>query len=354
MTAQCPDLLARLETDLLDWTTPLSALLTICMMLAGRTHATQLQTWATAELKGYPRMEDVPDYRKVAAPIMQVIELPYRGRSTQPLNVLNLPDAIREHINEIVPLNQGVEGLESLAVQHEAQNRRIELGVFAGDAYVAVWNRNPNRRFDVVALYWAVAPAQIREVLGHIRAALVEFVINLRAEVGDGGQLPSAAQAEEALRAAVPAIFNNSTVTFMTTKEGDIMPEGPRTMIKGNTTKIEGASGNISVASANVNQVNAEGIDVEKIREFAALIAQIAPTLGLAEAQQAELQSGADELQEAVSAAVPEKGRTRRALDRVMGVLRGSGPTAARMVAIGMGDELMRELGSGIVGQLPH
>lgn len=178
MTAQRPDLLARLETDLLDWTTPLSA-------------------------------------------------LPYRGRSTQPLNVLNLPDGIREHISEIVRLNQGVEGLEALAVQHEAQNRQIELGVFTGDAYVAVWNRNPNRRFDVVALYWSIAPAQIREVLGHVRAALVEFVINLRAEVGEGGQLPSAAQVEEALRTAVPAVFNNSTMTFMTTKEGDIMPEGP-------------------------------------------------------------------------------------------------------------------------------
>lgn len=36
------------------------------MILAGRTRATQLQTWATAELKGYRRIEDVPDYRKIS------------------------------------------------------------------------------------------------------------------------------------------------------------------------------------------------------------------------------------------------------------------------------------------------
>lgn len=93
---------------------------------------------------------------------------------------------------------------------------------------------------------------------------------------------------------------------------------------------------------------------MEKIRECAALIAQIAPTLGLAEAQHAELHSGANELRDAANDPAPEKGRIRRALDRVIRVLRRAGETAARGVAIGVGDELMRELGGGIMGQLPH
>jgi hypothetical protein len=67
--------------------------------------------------------------------------------------------------------------------------------------------------------------------------------------------LPSAEQADAALLAVLPsAIFNNSTVTLVTacTKNGDIMPGGSRTTIKGNKTKISDSTGNISVTSAHV------------------------------------------------------------------------------------------------------
>jgi hypothetical protein len=352
---QRSNLLTRLEDDVLDPGVQLSDLLRTCIVLAGRTQAAQLRAWATTELNGYTDRESVPEYRIVAAPIMWEVAEAFRGVSTLPVNVQELPGFVREHINEDVHLNQSIDTLEGLVRDYQGRNERVHLGIPGGDIWLDIWNENNGGNARALRMYWSLDPVVIRGVLGRVRTALAEFIAELRSEVGDSDQLPSAEQTDEALRTAVPsAVINNSNVTIMTTKEGDIMPDGDRTTIKGNTTKIEGASGNISVASANVNQVNAEGVDVEKIREFAALIAQIAPILGLAEVQQAELESGANELQAALSAPVPEKGRLRRAVDRVMGVLRGAGPTAARMVATGMGDELMRELGSGILGQLPH
>ncbi len=91
-----------------------------------------------------------------------------------------------------------------------------------------------------------------------------------------------------------PWVINDSTITIVAaaTHKGDIMPDGPRTTIKGNTTTIRDSTGNLSVASAQVAQVNGgDAIDAEKIKEFAALISQIAPTLGLAPGEQAELQA---------------------------------------------------------------
>lgn len=194
--------------------------------------------WVTAELNGYRDIRDVPAYRKISAPIMQVVDSPYLGRSTQLLNVLSLPEPIREHITETVPLNQGVDELEAMASLHEAQNRLVELGVFAGDAYAAVWNRNPRRAFNVVALYWAVSPASLRGVLGRIRTALTEFVIELLTEVGGTDQLPSAEQVDRALQATV---FNNSTVNFFMPngQMGDVVTNQPHTVIKGNKTTIK-------------------------------------------------------------------------------------------------------------------
>lgn len=167
-------------------------------------------------------------------------------------------------------------------------------------------------------------------------------------------QLPSAVQ-EAGLRAPYTSvIFNNLKVIIVNTKEGPIMLDGMRTTITGNTTKIESSTGNFAVASSDVTQIKAEGIDVEKVQEFAKLITEISPILGLTEDEQGKLQSGALELRTAANDPASSKGRVQRALDRVMKVLRGAGETAARGIAIGVGDELMRELGSGIMGQSPH
>jgi hypothetical protein len=151
-------------------------------------------------------------------------------------------------------------------------------------------------------------------------------------------------------------VFNNCTVAIVTatTGDGDIMPDGPRTTIKGNKTKIRDATGNVSVASAHVAQFNGDGIDIEKIRKFADFAAQIAPTLGLDTDQHAELQAGVDELQAATDEPGRDKGRFRNAIGRVLRALGVAGATTAQKIAIQMGDDLVRELGDGIIRDLPH
>jgi hypothetical protein len=135
------DLLVRLEQDVLDRTVPLADVLRSCLILAGQTRAAQVRDWATAELKGY-RISAVPDYRKVAAPILWAFDLPYRGLVTHVVNVHSWPERLREHLSELVPLNQPVDELEALASRCEAQNKQLELGVFGGDQLTAMWNQN--------------------------------------------------------------------------------------------------------------------------------------------------------------------------------------------------------------------
>jgi hypothetical protein len=148
-----------------------------------------------------------------------------------------------------------------------------------------------------LAMYWLIRLALVHSMSEPSGAVPAGFVIDLRAQVDDRDRLPSASQTGEAPPSMVlSAAFNNSTVIIMSTWEGDIMPDGPHTTINDNTTKIESSASNISVASTQVSQINAENIDGQKIREFADLISQIAPTLGLAKEQLIELQSDADEL----------------------------------------------------------
>lgn len=356
MLRQQPALLGQLEQDILDRTVPLADVLRRCLFFAGRTGSAQLREWATHELKGYPRRDAVPEYRVVVAPIIWDVAIPYRGVGTFPVNVQELPDFVREHINETVPLNQSVEQLEHLAAQAEGRSKPVALAVIGGDVWMELWNEKNAEGQKALRMYWAIDPAVIRGVVGQVRTALTEFVVELRSEVGETDELPSTEQTNEALRLTMPWTISGSNITIVaaTTDKGDVMPQGDRTTIKGNKTTIKDASGNVSVASAHLTQVNVDAIDVEKIREFAALLTQIAPTLGLAPDEQGELQANAAELAEAADAPVQENGRFRRALEGALRVLRIAGPTAARKLAVTMGDELIREIGSEIVRELPH
>jgi AbiTii len=350
------DHLAAIERDVLDRAAPLADILRSCLYLARRTQAGQLDEWASAELKGYT-VDSVPGYRKVAAPILRVFDVPGRGLVPQIFNPQTVPEFARKHLSGIVPLTQPIDELEGYISQYGPQNKQVELEVFGSDLLMMFWNENNPYGPRAVSMYWSISPAVIIGVVGQVRTALTELVAKLRNEVGDGADLPSAEQADEALRAALPSVtFNNSSVTVVTatTKSGDIMPDGPRTTIKGNKTEIREATGNVSVASAHVVQVNSDGVDVEKIRQFTDLVTQIAPTLGLSTDQRTEVQVGVDDLQAAATDTRQDKGRIRSALSRVLHVLGAAGTSAAQQVAVQMGDDLVRELGTEIVRELPH
>jgi hypothetical protein len=84
-----------------------------------------------------------------------------------------------------------------------------------------LWNQGNPHGYKALSMYWSIDPPAIRGVLGQVRTALTELVAELQSEVGDSGGLPSAVRTDEAVQAAVPWIITDSTVTIMTTKDGD-------------------------------------------------------------------------------------------------------------------------------------
>lgn len=339
-----PDLLTKLEHDVLDRAISLADVLRTCLMLAGWTHAVQLREWVTAELRGYPSIE-VPDYRKVRAPIMQVVQTTYDRFTSHLFDVNSVPDEIREYFTEIVPLNQGVDALEALVAESEAQQRQIQLDHYASSAYMRIRNSS-NRSYSITALYWSIPPAVVRGVLGEIRTVLTEFVAGLRFEADGNDQLPSAELTDNTLRAVVgSAIFNNSTVNLFTgnSRTGDIVNGQTH-----NKYSFGGVKGNVAAGSSNFNQLYNDSFDVTKVQDFVDLITEIAGTLELAPDQRAELEAGADELRAAVNNQAADRGRTRRALDAVMSSLKLAGATAVRNAAITLGTQIGGELDAAI------
>jgi hypothetical protein len=294
----------------------------------------------------------VPEYRIVVAPILWDVAS-YRGVQTLLLNVQDLPAEIRETINELVPLNQPIDQLEALVRQAGDQSRNVELAVFGGDLFMHLWN-SYGRGVRAVRMCWSIDPSAIHGVLGQVRTALTELVVELRIEVGESSELPSADKTDQALQNAINIIGSTVTIVHATTKEGDIMPDGGRTTIKDNKISVSDVKGNVVAGSAHVTQTNVDTVDVAKVREFAALVNQIAPTLGFGLEEQAELEAETGELEAAANDAAVERGRIRHALSAVMKVLGRAGSSAAKNLAVTMGDELTHQIGQDIIHQLPH
>ena len=62
-------LLADLQAGLRDDNGSTTSLLQKCILLGGQVGSERLRDWARQELKGYDRIDQVPKYRRVSAPL---------------------------------------------------------------------------------------------------------------------------------------------------------------------------------------------------------------------------------------------------------------------------------------------
>lgn len=202
--------------------------------------------------------------------------------------------------------------MEALAARFEASGEYLKLAPPMAAEIASYMNYQIGNPYQQIqAIYWSVHPSVIRGVLGQVRTVLTEFVAELRAAVGESEELPSPGQTNDAFQVAVSGNFQNSPITIASGPTN----HGETVNIK---NKIADARGNLVIGSSNVVQNNTNGFDARALLDFAGLVGQIAPTLGLPATEQAELQSAAAALHEAASEQMPEKGRLRRLGDAVM------------------------------------
>ena len=75
------DLLRHIERGAHDTSSDLASLLRRCISLGGVTGSESLREWATRELMGYGDDDELPDYRRAAAPLVLDAHVP-GGRIT--------------------------------------------------------------------------------------------------------------------------------------------------------------------------------------------------------------------------------------------------------------------------------
>lgn len=212
--------MGQIERDLLG-EKPLDTLLRKLVLLGGSAGSPELRAWASMELRGYSKDDELPSYRTINAPLQIDGALPGGIVRHQTIGAMDIPDFARDEINERLPLRMGVNEIQNMVSQNRS-DRTVHLQPPGGPDVVTYMNGTRDMNGRIVSLYWSVSTIALEGVLDQIRTRLAELIAELRSGTPRGQDLPSPAQAANAVnfvingrgnRVSIAQAAHGSTIT---------------------------------------------------------------------------------------------------------------------------------------------
>ena len=183
-------------------------------MLGGRAGSQNLRDWASKELRGYSGTDELPEYRKINAPIMLDGVSGNWITKGQLVPEESLPDFVREEgLGNEVRLSQAVGELEAMIVGRKP-DEGIHIVFPGGNIIGEMFDKSSGNPFQhTQRMYWSVVPPAIHGVIDRIRTTLTELVTELLASMPQGQDVPTAEQADNAFNVAVHGAKSRVTIT---------------------------------------------------------------------------------------------------------------------------------------------
>jgi hypothetical protein len=212
-------LLDEIEAGSLDSTAPLADTLRKCVILGGKAGSLSLREWATRELKGYEPDDEIPDYRKIAVPLMIDGFNGNRRIQRQQISSFEIPEFAQETINNTLPIVKGIGEVEAMIAN--ASGSTVSLQHEHAPDVVRYMNSKNEAPFQhIERLYWDVSTTALRGIVDQVRTSLTELVAEMRAGTPRGTDLPSTAVAEQAVSVVVKGKRNRVHYAPMTASSG--------------------------------------------------------------------------------------------------------------------------------------
>ena len=203
-------MLSQIESDALDAQADLAGALRKCVALGGQSRSEALRAWASRELKGYEREEDIPPYRELLSEIaIDGIAGNYRITG-EAISTIQLPEPANKEITARFKLGNALAELTYAASQAEKSgDGSVSFGLPMGQELVMIMNHERQGQWQhVERVYRRVALSSLNRVLDGVRTTLVELVAEMRAGMDDRENdaeplVPSERVADQAVQIAV-------------------------------------------------------------------------------------------------------------------------------------------------------
>lgn len=215
--------MGQIERDLLG-EKPLDSILRKLILLGGNAGSPELRAWASLELRGYGKDDELPSYRKITAPLQIDGTVPGGIVRHETIGSMDIPDFARDDVNESVPLRMGVREIHSMVNQHSS-DRIVKLQPAGAPDLVSYMNGTRQMNGHITSLYWSVSTIALEGVLDQIRTRLAELIAELRSGTPHGQALPTPAQAANAVNLVINGRGNRVSIAQATDGGSITSPE---------------------------------------------------------------------------------------------------------------------------------
>jgi hypothetical protein len=234
VSARDQTLVEEIQREALSREVPLSDTLRKVITLGGKVGSSELRDWASRELRGYPGSEELPDYRRPRAIIQIDAFLPGGWITGQQISPRALPEGVREHVDEEVPLRHSIGEIEGLLDLARKEEGHVKLTLPGSQDVAALMNHaagQPGQHINRV--YWTVSEAAIYGVIDQVRTTLVELMAEITAATPEKAEEPSAKVADQAVNFVVKGIGARVNVNTAQTTDGSTQLVGEATPVAG-------------------------------------------------------------------------------------------------------------------------
>ena len=225
------NIINELINELADKSSHLTDVLIKTKILAFQLKNQKLITWLDNELNGY-KNEDLPEYRKLACQIIGTLSNGFHRVKNFPIPLFGIDDKLRDEMLK-VNLTQSVSTLDDFV--HSSKSRKMVMNI-PPEMY-SYLSEGLDNGFVIEYARREIDKSQVLQVLTSVRTKLLDFLLMLNEELGEGNDIISLSKGE--LKEKVATIFSSSVF-------GD------------NTTIIVGNNNTQTVT--NINQGNFEAL----------------------------------------------------------------------------------------------
>ncbi|MCM2388763.1 hypothetical protein NBG84_10735 [Streptomyces sp. CWNU-1] len=185
------------------------------IVIGGRAFSEPLRTWATNELRGYHGpVAEMPHYRTIAAPLQVDSRSPFWQAKRETISALDLPEFAQDSVGEELPIRFSVGKIQNLLSGRDSRDLlKLQLPGAAELARVMSYERQ-SHQVVVEAIYWAVHPSDLQDILEQVRNRLLQFVAELRSTMEPGEQQPTVGQVHQAVQNIRITVGDDSPVTI--------------------------------------------------------------------------------------------------------------------------------------------
>ncbi len=253
--------------ELIDSEKSISSPLLKTKVLASRLQNETLLKWVSSELKGYERLDFLPDYRKFKGNIIGTFIYGDRQYNSQPVPILGLDKEFQANLTDM-SFFDSISILEKF--QREDGRGKLEH-VFPAEITALIeenWRNMGNPYLQLINCKRWVAGNVVDGILASVRDSLLDFMLKIDSEFGNITEIEELKTKKEAIATIMnQTIINNNG-------DGNVLNTGEKANISANINIVKRSKDELS------RRLKEGGVKEEDIVELVEIIDEEEPNFG--------------------------------------------------------------------------